>query len=381
MRQVRRNVLRRSGAAALAAAVTALAVAGAFGGAGTASADGRGGAVYTLSNQIGGNSVLVFDRQADGSLTAAGSVDTGGVGTGGGLGSQGAVILTEDNHRLIAVNAGSNDLSVFDVRDGGLTLVDRASSGGIRPVSITVHDNVLYALNAGGSGSIAGFRIRGDGELAPIAGSIQPLTSASAGPAQIQFTPDGEQLIVTEKATNAIVTYEVEDGVASGPVSHASNGATPFGFGFGRRNTLIVSEAFGGAPDASAVSSYRVSEEGDVASVTASAATHQTAACWIVVTKNGRFAYTTNAGSGSISGYRVARDGSLTLLDADGRTGDTGAGSTPVDMALSRDSHFLFALGAGSHAITGFRVGADGSLVPAGSVNGLPAGTVGLAAR
>lgn len=379
--QLRRNILRRSGAAALAVAVTALAVVSAFGGAGTASADGRDGAVYTLSNQASGNAVLIFDREADGSLTAAGSVATGGIGTGGGLGSQGAVILTRNNRRLIAVNAGSNDLSVFDVRDGGLTLVDRAASGGVRPISVTVHDDVLYALNAGGSGNIAGFKLGDDGKLTPIAGSSQPLTSAAAGPAQIEFTPDGEQLVVTEKAANAIVTYEVEDGVAAGPVSHTSNGATPFGFGFGRHNTLIVSEAFGGAPGASAVSSYRVSDDGDVNSVTASALTHQTAACWIVVTKNGRFAYTTNAGSGSISGYRVADDGSLTLLTADGRTGDTGAGSTPIDMALSKDSHFLFALGAGSHQITGFRVGADGSLVPAGSLGGLPVGTVGLAAR
>ncbi len=343
--------------------------------------DGRAGAVYALSNQINGNSVLIFDRQADGSLSSAGSVATGGLGTGGGLGSQGALVLSESGRRLFAVNAGSNDLSVFDVRGGSLTLVDREPSGGVRPISVTVHDDVLYALNAGSDGNIAGFQVHDDGTLEAIAGSNQPLTSASSNPAQIEFTPDGEQLVVTEKATNTIATYEVEDGVAAGPVSHPSNGATPFGFGFGRKHTLIVSEAFGGAPGASAVSSYRISEDGDVSSVTASAATHQTAACWIVVTKNGRYAYTTNAGSGSISGYRVASDGSLTLLNADGRTGDTGAGSTPIDMALSKNSRYLFALGTGSHAITAFHVGEDGSLAPVSALGGLPAGAAGLAAR
>ena len=381
MERLRRTISKQVGVAALAAAVAVLGIAGAFGGAGTASANSRDGAVYTLSNQAAGNAVLIFDREADGSLTAAGSVATGGLGTGGGLGSQGAVILTDDNRTLIAVNAGSNELSVFEVRKGGITLVDRVPSGGTRPISVTAHDQVVYALNAGGTGNIAGFHLGEDRKLTPIAGSNQPLTTTAAGPAQIAFTPEGEQLIVTEKAANAIATYEVDDGVASGPVSHASSGATPFGFDFARGHGLIVSEAFGGAPGASAVSSYRVSDDGDVNPITASAATHQTAACWIVVTGNGRFAYTTNTGSGSISGYGIAADGSLTLLNADGRTADTGAGSAPTDMALSNNSRFLFALGSGSHQISGFRVGGDGSLTPAGALGGLPVGAVGLAAR
>ena len=204
--QLRRTILKRSGAAVLALAVTAVGVFGAFGSAGAASANGHDGAVYTLSNQTSGNAVLIFDRQADGSLTAAGSVATGGLGTGGGLGSQGAVVLAQDSHRLFAVNAGSDDVSVFDVNESGLTLVDRVASGGVRPVSVAAHENVLYALNAGGAGNISGFRIARNGTLTPIAGSTQPLTSAVAGPAEIAFTPEGDQLVVTEKATNAIVT-------------------------------------------------------------------------------------------------------------------------------------------------------------------------------
>jgi 6-phosphogluconolactonase (cycloisomerase 2 family) len=108
-------------------------------------------------------------------------------------------------------------------------------------------------------------------------------------------------------------------------------------------------------------------------------ATTETAACWIVVTKNGRFAYTTNTGSGSISGYRVGHDGALTLLDADGATASTGPG--PIDMALTPSSRLLYSLNSGDGTISGFRVGGDGSLSPIGGASGLPGAATGLAAR
>ena len=106
--------------------------------------------------------------------------------------------------------------------------------------------------------------------------------------------------------------------------------------------------------------------------------TTQTAACWVVISKNGRYAYDTNTGSSSISSFRIGRDGSLTLLDA--QAGLTGSGSRPSDMALTRDGRYLLALSGGTNTISGFVVQADGSLVPLGAVN-VPAGSVGLAAR
>ena len=202
----------------------------------------------------------------------------------------------------------------------------------------------------------AGHTISRDGTLSPLAGSTRPLSGAGVDPAQVSFDPRGETLVVTEKDTNLIDTYEVDGdtGLASGPNPQASAGATPFGFAFDRRGHLIVSEAFGGAADQSAVSSYEV-DDGLIDPISPSVATTETAACWIVVTKNGRFAYTTNTGSGSISGYRVGHDGSLTLLDADGQTGLTGPG--PIDMALTRNSRFLYSLNSGDGTISGFRVG------------------------
>jgi 6-phosphogluconolactonase (cycloisomerase 2 family) len=195
----------------------------------------------------------------------------------------------------------------------------------------------------------------------------------------VSFDPTGRTLVVTEKDTNRIDTYEVgSDGLAVGPRIQPSAGQTPFGFAFDKRGHLIVSEAFGGAPDASAVSSYAVTD-GVIDPITASASTTETAACWIVVTRNGRFTYTSNTGSDSISGYAVSRDGELRLLDPDGRTAETGAG--PIDMALSRKSRFLYSLNSGDGTIDGFRVRRNGSLKPVGGASGLPDGASGLAAR
>ncbi len=186
--------------------------------------------------------------------------------------------------------------------------------------------------------------------------------------------------MVTEKATNTISTYVVEDnGLVRGPRTQPSSGPEPFGFAFSRRGTLVVSEAFGGAAGASAVSSYEVEESGKLEVVSASVGTTQTAACWVVITRDGRFAYTTNTGTATISGYRLSPDGALTLLAANGVNGTTGAG--PIDMALSGSDRFLYNLNSGVGTISAFGVKADGSLTPQAGAVGLPAGANGLAAR
>lgn len=340
------------------------------------------GAVYTLTNQTSGNAVAIFDRASDGTLTYAGEAPTGGLGTGGGLGSQGAVVLSEDNRFLLAVNAGSDDISVFAVRSSGLSHVQRIGSRGVRPVSVAIRKGLVYVLNAGGSGNVAGFAQASNGELSPIAGSSRPLSAPDAGAAQVSFTPDGSALIVTERFTNVIDVYTLNaDGSANEARVYPSSGATPFGFDFGKRGALIVSEAFGGAPDASAASSYLVGPEGGLSLVTGSLGTTETSACWLVVSKDGRFAYTANTSSNTVSGYAVGHDGSLTLLDADGVTGP-GADAGPADMALSSNGQFLYVLTRGTNSVTVFeRQTSDGSLERASAVNGLPIGAVGLAAR
>jgi len=339
---------------------------------GSGGSDGPG-AVYTLTNQVAGNAVAVFTRGADGRLTAAGTVATGGAGTGASLGSQSAVSLSNDGRRLFAVNAGSNDVSVFAVSPAGLALASRTASGGTLPISLTVHGNVLYVLNAGGSGNISGFTVGTSGDLTPIAAAILPLSGSTVGPADVQFSPDGRHLVVTEKNTNLLDVYAVDaSGVASGPTTTASAGGTPFGFAFGRRNDLFVSEAAGSA------SSYVLDASGTPALVSGAVSTHQGAPCWAVVTADGRFGFTGN-GAGSVSAFAIAPDGAISLVDANGGTALIGSGIN--DIALSHNSRYLYVLQTGgAQAIHAFRVAADGHLTALGPVAGLPAGTRGLAA-
>ncbi|MEP6730821.1 MAG: beta-propeller fold lactonase family protein [bacterium] len=338
------------------------------------------GHVYTLSNSASGNAVLAYTRAADGSLTAAGSVATTGKGTGAGLGSQGAVILSADGRLLFAVDAGSNQISSFLVTASGLSHVATVSSHGAKPISVTLHGNWLYVLNAGESGNITGFRVSQTGDLTWISGSTRSLGGTAVDPAEVAFSPDGRLLAVTEKAVSKIATYVVNaSGMAGAPIINASVGITPFGFTFDLNGTLIVSEAFGGMPNASATSTYRMNADGTLRVSSSSVATHQTAACWAVVTDNGQYAYVSNTGSGSVSGYMV-HDRRLALLNADGRTGVSGAG--PADAALSVNSQYLYVRSGGSNSISAFQLQpGSGALTSLAGASGLPAGSVGLAAN
>lgn len=335
-------------------------------------------AVYTSSNAAAGNEVLIYQRSVHGALGFVRAVGTGGLGTGAGLGSQGALAIGDNGRWLFVVNAGSNSISTFTMFGSHLRLLGTVGSGGTTPLSLTVHRDLLYVLNAGGN--IAGFKIGRFGGLHSIPGSIQPLTGDAVGPAEIQFSPWGDALVVTEKNTNKIDVFPIVDGVAQSAVVRDSNGSTPFGFDFDRRGRLVVSEAFGGAAGASALSSYDLDDTA-LAVISGSVPTGQTAACWVVIADNGRLAYTTNTGSGSISGYRIAHDGRLSLLTPGGRTAVTGDGSAPTDMALTRGSRFLLALAPGAGTLSSFRVRAGGTLDPVASAGGVPLSAAGLVAR
>ena len=334
------------------------------------------GAVYVLGNQPAGNTVVRFDRQRDGSLLQSGRYPTGGTGTGGGLGSQGAVTLDDTGRYLYAVNPGSASITSFRVRRDGLELIEVVGSGGAMPTSVTVHGDLVYVLNAGDPGNISGFTVR-DGDLEPIADSTRPLSATGTQPAQVSFTPAGDRLIVAERATQRFDVYTVDrDGLAAGPTTVASSGVTPFGFDFDNRHHLIVSEAMGGAADGSAVSSYDLRRGGfDV--VSPSVPTTETAACWIAITPNGRYAYSGNAASMSITGYAIGGHGELTILTTDGKTGSGTASVT--DLATSSDGRFLYAR-MGDGTIGGWAIGHDGTLTPVGTFPGVPAGAAGIAA-
>src|SRR5205814_6888667 len=255
--------------------------------------------------------VALIRRSPTSMLTSAGECPTGGAGdpvpqgtdpATDPLASQGALILG-NNQFLFAVNAGSNQISVLRVGRNELTMIDLVDSGGIRPISLALHEDLLYVLNEGGTPNITGFTVNDDGTLTPLAGSTQPLIGGTAAdPAEISFSPDGMLLVVTEKAGNRINTYTIDaNGLPSAPIDNPSNGMAPFGFAFNDGGTLVVSEAFGGAPNQSAVSSYSAPESGILSVISRSIPNFQTASCCVVTTNNGKSAFVSNTGSGTIS--------------------------------------------------------------------------------
>jgi 6-phosphogluconolactonase (cycloisomerase 2 family) len=332
------------------------------------------GAVFALSNSPEGNAVVAYRRAADGSLSPAGSVPTGGAGSGAGLGSQNAVIVSDDRRFLFAVNAGSNSVSSFRIHPHGLELADVEPSNGMLPTSVAYRAGLLYVLNAGEPNNISGFTVDRAGNITPLAGSTRPLSGAQTSPAQIGFSADGAAIVVTERATSMIDTFVVgDDGLLAGPFVHASSGPVPFGFAINNRDILFVSEAGAGG----GASSYAITPAGGLAPAGAAVMTGQRAACWAVVSRNGRYGYVTNAGTGNISGFAFGADGSLALLDQDGVTGVTGG--NPTDAAVSHDGRFLYARVAALSEIAIFRIEADGSLARLPPLAGTPAGLAGLA--
>lgn len=337
------------------------------------------GHVYTLSNQVSGNSVLDYARATDGTLTLAGTYATGQNGTGGGLGNQGAVIITREGDVLLAVNAGSNSISSFKITGNGLSLKSTISSGGMRPVSVTEHNGIVYVLNAGGTGNISGFRLGNNDKLTAIHNSTRPLSSTAAGAAQVSFVRNGRVLVITEKATNKIVTYRVNEWALPTVMnSITAANPTPFGFAAGRFGNIYVSEAAGGAPGASTVSSYRISFDGSISLTDGPVSAAQSAACWVVLSRDGRYAYATNTASNTISSFNVhPYSGNLGVLEAIAATTDMG----PIDADISANSRYLYVLNSGSNTIGTYEVAANGSLSLIENVQGVPAGATGLAAR
>src|SRR4029453_16476123 len=203
------------------------------------------GTVYVMTNKAHNNSVLVFQRAADGSLTLAQESFTQGAGTGvtlDPLASQGALSLCASGKVLLAVNPASGDLTAFRVTPSGLVFGSKAPSGGAFPVSVTCKGGLVYVLNQLGVPNISGFKVTDFGQLQKIPLSTRDLAGGPlALPAQVSFTPDGTQLLVTEKGTNLIDVFALRpDGRTDGPTVEASSGRTPFGFAFGPSESVVI---------------------------------------------------------------------------------------------------------------------------------------------
>ena len=378
------------------------------------------GAVYTTTNDPNGNGVIVFQRHRDGTLTQGPTVPTGGTGIAAQppftfpiVDSSGSMALAGGGRLLFVVNDGDNTISSLRVTGQGLQLVDRVNSGGVLPVSLTTYGHLLYVVNEQSS-TISGYYFSDGGHLWSIPGSTQlisPLFPSGTAPpnaggvaAQIGFSPDGHQLVVTERGVpstvGAIDTFAVNPN-GSLTLEQADRTASvdpnPFGFAFTRSGTLLVSNVgqVNGTFDYPAgsvpipqildptqfigsASSYSLSNTGALTPVSTEVASGGRGACWLVLSQDGRFAFVTNTlstapilgppngigtGAGGLTTYRVGSGGTLTRL---GQT-DLGAGS-PTDEAVSADGRFLYVNvpnvpppPATSH-IDVFAINGDGSL-------------------
>jgi len=306
------------------------------------------GHVYVDDNTAGANTIGVFDRHADGTLTPDpdSPVAAGGAGTGKGLASQGAIQLSPDGRWLIAVDAGSDQLSVLQVnRDGSLSPGTVVSSGGATPVSITINGDLVYVANAGPADSnYTGFRFH-NGRLIPIPHSTVPLAS-DAQPGDVLFNNSATKLVGTEIGTSVIDSFTVlpNGRLSEAPGSpFAAQGLGPFGSEFRPTNAdqLFVSNAHNVGPLTGTVSAFADSASGVLTSIGSSPfADQQTAPCWVEITNDGAFLFTVNTASGEISSYSIAPDGALTLIGST-PVGDTG-GLGAVDARLSPDGRYLY---------------------------------------
>jgi len=325
------------------------------------------GHVYVNDNTAGTNTIGAFDRHADGTLTpqAGSPFAAGGAGTGAGLASQGALQISPDGRFLIAADAGSSQISVLRIKpDGSLRLVSHGvvSSGGVLPVSVAIHDGLVYVANSGNGGSnYTGFRLRPNGRLQPIAGSTVALPDGSQ-PGDVLFSGNGTKLAGTRVGTSQIDSFTVGSGgrLTAAPGSpFPAQGLGPFGSEFRPTNPhqLFVSNAHNAGAGSGTVSAFRDSANGTLSPIGSSPfADLQTAPCWVEITHDGRFLFAVNTGSGTISRYSIARGGALTLLGSTpvGATGGVGA----VDARLSPDGRTLYVdeskIGAvGAFAVTG----------------------------
>jgi 6-phosphogluconolactonase (cycloisomerase 2 family) len=341
-------------------------------------------AVFVMTNDADENEVIAYERTAYGTLQNPRRFETGGRGSGGTidpLGSQGSLTLSEDGSLLFAANAGSGTVSVFRVLGTRLALIDRANSGGSEPNAVAQHGKILYVLNTAGSSSVVGFRLF-EGKLVRMPESQRFLSGNFVNSASLAFSPDGRFLVVTERTTNSIDVFRVQpDGRLSAIVVNPSAGPGAFSAVIAPNGTVIVSETgTGGAT--SATSSYAIAADGKLVPISVSLPTLGAANCWNVVTPDGRFVFTSNAGTGSIAGFEIGAHGTLRPIGST-IVGINPAGSVNLDIAISADGKYLYSLNAGTGAVGMFGITRDGSLVNLGTQGGLAAaaGLNGIAAN
>jgi DNA-binding beta-propeller fold protein YncE len=346
----------------------------------------NGSAVFVMTNNADLNEIISFQRATDGSLRERRRFATGGRGTGGltdPLESQGSLTLSQDHSWLFAVNGGSGEVSVFAVEGSRLQLTNQENSGGSEPNAVAQHGSLVYVLNVGGSSNVVGFRFNG-GHLTRIANSIRFLTTNNSEAASLAFSPEGQFLVVTERATNNLDVFHVQaDGTLAPIVVNTDAAPGTFAVTFATNGAALVSETGpAGGNNASTMSSYAVASDGKLSPISLGVPTLGDANCWDAVTPDGRFVYASNAGSSTIAGFAIGKTGALTPIGAT-IVGTNPAGSTNLDIAVSADGKFLYTLNSGTGMIGIFAIQADGTLTNLGEAGSFPStsGFNGIAAN
>jgi 6-phosphogluconolactonase len=341
--------------------------------------------VFSQSNNPGANSVYVFKRnKTTGKITLFKAIRTGGKGTAGqqpfGLpvvDSADSIVMSPNHKLLFVVNDGDNTVTSFRIGPGGLTRADLVTSGGALPISLAVHKNLLYVLN-GVTGSVMGYHFNAKGKLTPITKSAQALSVP--GPdgvaADIGFTPNGKWLVATLRYLPLTSGTSGQNGKidlfpvhANGSIGRAIDNTaatpTPFGFRFTSKGIMVDTSAGrvnttnnqppplgDGTQINGSLQTYSVGSNGKLTPIS-NAPSGGRAACWVVLTKDSKFAFVTNTlsatatnpapgnpigtGKNGLARYSVAPNGALSFLG----NVDTGPG-TPGDVGLSPDGKYLY---------------------------------------
>lgn len=376
---------RLVGRIVLGPVVLGLAALGAFALPGSALASNSSGHVYLDGNTAGANTVAAYARAADGSLTPTpGSpFQVGGVGLGKGLGSQGAIQLSDNNQFLLAVDAGSNEISVLRTNaDGSLTPVPGSpfSSGGVEPVSIAVHKSLVYVANDGNattSANYTGFTLTSRGQLVPLPNSTVNAPGAANDLGDVLFDHSGLKLVGTEVASSSIDSFRVnpQGYLQAAPGSpYAGQGLGAFGSVFRptNPNQLFVTNAHNVGNDVGTVSAFDVANDGSLSSIGASPfADLQNAPCWAAITPDGKYLFAINTGSGTVSRFSIDGGGDLTLVGSTPVNDEGGVGGT--DPAISSDGQNLYINETAAHGVAEMTI--DG-----GTLTELPGSPVALPA-
>lgn len=334
-------------------------------------------AVFVMTNAADKNDVIAYQKERDGSYREQGRFPTGGRGSGGQvdpLQSQGSLTFNQDHTLLFAANAGSGTVSVFRVRGQFLALADQVDSGGSEPLAIATAANTVYVLNGGAAGSVVAFRLNPVGHLRQIQNSTHFLSSTNAGGSSISVSPDHRFLAVTQRLTNSIDIFPIlADGTLGSIVTNASSAPGVFAALFAPDGILIDSETGpAGAVNASTISSYAIASNGKISAVSQSVPTFGAANCWNAITPDGKFVYTSNSASGTISGFAIGNGGALTPIGSTVLATNP-QGSANLDITVSGDGKFLYSLDTGTGAISVFAIQSNGTLNPLTEIEGLPA--------